>query len=165
MSNINLSGLDELNKEEKYKTVILQIVSLISAEKNFIANISNIVGALKSVFEHYNWVGFYFKDKEFSDELVLGPFQGKVACTRLKTGKGVCGTAVERKETIIVDNVNDFPGHIFCDPNSRSEIVVPVVKDSKVIAVLDVDSDSYSAFDSTDKNFLEELILKISYIF
>lgn len=165
MNNIDFSGLQNLSKEEKYKTIIPQISSLVRGEKNLIANLANVVSVLKYTFEYYLWVGFYLIDRENKSELVVGPFQGKVACTRLKTGSGVCGTAVTRKETILVEDVNSFPGHIFCDADSKSEIVVPVMKNGEVIAVLDVDSGSYSAFDSEDKKYLEEIIGNIINIF
>lgn len=162
---INFSSFNNLSKEEKYKAVLPQIYSLIEGEKNKIANLANLLSVLKYTFEQYLWVGFYFVDIENKTELVLGPFQGKVSCTRLKIDKGVCATAVQKKETIMVDDVYSFPGHIFCDSNSKSEIVVPVIKNEEVIAVLDVDSGSFAAFDETDKKYLEELIRKTTYIF
>ncbi|HEY5533429.1 MAG TPA: GAF domain-containing protein [Ignavibacteria bacterium] len=151
-----------LSKEEKYIDIVPRIISLIEDEKDFIANVSNITSALKFSFNDFLWVGFYFKD---GDELVLGPFQGKPACTRFVVGKGVCGTAALRKETIIVEDVNMFPGHIFCDSDSKSEIVIPVLKDGELKAVLDIDSGEYGSFDNTDKKHLEDLIFRISKIF
>jgi GAF domain-containing protein len=165
MNKIDFSGLKNLSKEEKYKTIIPQISSLVQGEKNLIANLANVVSALKYTFDYYLWVGFYFVDSKNKSELVVGPFQGKVACTRLKTGSGVCGTAVAKKETILVEDVNNFPGHIFCDADSRSEIVVPVIKNGEVIAVLDIDSGLYSAFDKEDKKYLEEIISNVINIF
>jgi L-methionine (R)-S-oxide reductase len=165
MSEINFFSFNNLPKEEKYKSVLSLIYSLVSEEKNKIANLANIVSVLKYTFDYYSWVGFYFMDTENSYELVIGPYQGKVACTRLKLGKGVCWTSVKNKETILVKDVNSFPGHIACDSNTKSEIVVPVIKNNEVTAVLDVDSGDYSAFDETDKKYLEELINKITYIF
>jgi len=162
---INFSSFNNLSKEEKYKEVLPLIYSLIEGEKNKIANLANLLSVLKYTFEHYLWVGFYFVDTENKTELVLGPFQGKVSCTRLKIEKGVCGTAVQKKETILVDDVYSFPGHIFCDSNSKSEIVIPVIKNEEVVAVLDIDSGNFAAFDETDKKYLEELINKITYIF
>lgn len=162
---IDLKKLVDLPKEEKYKAVLPQIISLVKGEENKIANLANIVSVLKYTFDYYSWVGFYFVDDAKKDELVLGPFQGKIACTRLKIGKGVCGTSADRKETVIVGDVNKFPGHVFCDTESKSEIVIPVVKNGKTIAVLDVDSASYSAFDETDKKYLGELIKQTEYIF
>jgi L-methionine (R)-S-oxide reductase len=158
MNQIDFSGLANLSKEEKYKTIIPQISSLIEDEKNLIANLANTVAVLKYTFDYYLWVGFYFADAENESELVLGPYQGKVACTRLKAGRGVCGTAVAKKETVMVEDVNSFPGHIFCDADAKSEIVLPVVIKDAVAAVLDVDSGSFSAFDETDKKYLEEII-------
>lgn len=165
MKEINFSSLNNLTKEEKYKEVIPAICSLVEGEKNKIANLANLLSVLKYTFDYYLWVGFYFVDPENKTELVLGPFQGKVSCTRLKIDKGVCATAVQKRETIVVDNVYDFPGHIFCDSNSKSEIVLPIFKNNEVIAVLDIDSGSFSAFDGTDKKYLEELISRISYLF
>jgi len=165
MDKINVSGFEKLSKEEKYKAILPQIVSLVKDEKNRIANLSNIVAVLKNSFEHYLWVGFYFIDSVDKTELVIGPYQGNVACTRLKAGKGVCWASVMKKESIVVENVNDFPRHIACDTNSKSEIVIPVVKNDEVVAVLDVDSDKISAFDDTDKKYLKELINEIKYIF
>jgi len=151
-------------KEDRYKAIIPQIESLIDGEENFVANLSNISSVLKYSFENFNWTGFYLFDKS-ANELVLGPFQGKVACTRIKTGNGVCGSAVKEKRTIIVEDVNKFESHIFCDPDSKSEIVIPVIKDDDVKGVLDIDSDKLSNFDLTDKKYLEELISKILKIF
>jgi len=154
----------QLSKEEKYKSLLPQINSLISDEKNFIANLANITSALKYSFEDFLWVGFYLKEKD-KDELVLGPFQGRVACSRMPFGKGVCGATAAKKETIIVEDVDKFPGHIVCDALSRSEIVVPVIINQKAVGVLDIDSDRFGNFDETDKIFLEELIKSISYLF
>jgi L-methionine (R)-S-oxide reductase len=165
MNKINFAGLENLTKEEKYRTITPQIFSLIEGEENIIANLANIAAVLKNTFEYYLWVGFYFVDAKNKSELVIGPYQGKVACTRLKAGKGVCGTAVAKKETILVEDVNDFPGHIFCDTDSKSEIVVPLINNNEVYAVLDVDSGELSAFDETDKKYLEEIISKINYNF
>jgi GAF domain-containing protein len=153
-----------VSKEEKYKNIIPQIESLIYGEDNFIANLSNITSVLKYSFDNISWVGFYLFDKS-KNELVLGPFQGKVACTRIKPGTGVCGTAVKEQRTIIIDDVNKFEGHIFCDPDSKSEIVIPIIKDDEVKGVLDIDSDVFSNFDLTDKKYLEKLINNISKIF
>jgi len=151
-------------KESRYVEIIPQIESLVSGESNSIANLSNVASALKYSFDNFLWVGFYLYD-EISDELVLGPFQGRVACTRIKMGKGVCGTSAEKKETIIVEDVNKFPGHLFCDMCSKSEIVVPVIKDGGLEGVLDIDSDVYSNFDLTDKKYLDTLVNKISKLF
>lgn len=161
----NLKTDTGLSKEERYRLMLSQINSLISDENNFIANTANIVSVLKNSFEDFLWVGFYFTDKENQNELVLGPFQGNVACTRISFGKGVCGTSALKKETIIVGNVDEFPGHIVCDSNSRSEIVVPVIKNHKVMGVLDIDSGKADNFDESDKLYLEKLISDISILF
>jgi GAF domain-containing protein len=163
--SFEIKANNSLSKEEKYIALIPQIRSLIEDENNFIANLANIVSALKYSFEDFLWVGFYLRDKESKDEIVLGPFQGRVACTRMAMGKGVCGTSAQRKETVIVEDVDKFPGHIVCDSLSRSEIVVPVLKNGETAAVLDIDSDKLDNFDLTDKKYLEEIIKNISHIF
>ncbi|HTL80905.1 MAG TPA: GAF domain-containing protein [Bacteroidia bacterium] len=141
-------------REEKYKSLLPQLVALTDGENDLVANASNIVGALKQAFGFF-WVGIYFVKK---DQLVLGPFQGPIACTRISKGKGVCGSAWEKKQTIIVEDVDKFPGHIACSSDSKSEIVVPVFSnDGKVCAVIDVDSDQLSDFNSTDAHYLEEV--------
>lgn len=152
--------LDEkLSKEEKYKSLIPQIEALIKPEKDLIANLSNIASALKYGMNFF-WVGFYLAKE---DELVLGPFQGTVACTRIPKGKGVCGACWEKEKTIIVDNVEDFPGHIACSSLSKSEIVVPVFDANKNITlILDVDSDALSSFNKIDQIYLEKLAELIS---
>ncbi|MDD5362666.1 MAG: GAF domain-containing protein [Ignavibacteria bacterium] len=157
MIDLKIDNINSLSKKEKYETVISQIKHLIEDESNLIANLANIVSVLKHTFDHYLWVGFYLYEEK-SGQLVLGPFQGMVACTRLPVGKGVCSTAAERKETIMLDDVNTFPGHIACDANSKSEIVVPVIKDGKTVGVLDVDSADISSFDSVDRMYLEKLV-------
>ncbi|MFM1795012.1 MAG: hypothetical protein RL642_1397 [Bacteroidota bacterium] len=142
------------SKEEQYENLLPQIKGLLEGETDLIANLANIAAALKEQFNFF-WVGFYLvKD----DELVLGPFQGPVACTRIKKGRGVCGTAWEKEETIIVEDVEKFPGHIACSSLSKSEIVLPLFKSSTVIGVLDVDSSSLNSFDETDKIYLEKII-------
>ncbi|MDE1192208.1 MAG: GAF domain-containing protein [Arachidicoccus sp.] len=141
-------------KEKKYQNILPQIKGLLDGENNLIANMANIASALNMQF-HWWWTGFYIVE---NGELVLGPFQGPVACTRIKKGRGVCGTAWAEGRTIIVDDVNKFPGHIACSADSKSEIVVPLFKNKEVIAVLDVDSEHYSHFDETDKMFLEEIV-------
>jgi L-methionine (R)-S-oxide reductase len=118
---------------------------------------------LKSSFEYYLWAGFYLYDEK-KNNLVLGPFQGRLACSRIEIGKGVCGTSFVNKETIVVNDVSKFPGHIVCDSNSKSEIVVPVFKDSDIVGVLDVDSAEYASFDEVDRIYLEEIAAKISKI-
>lgn len=141
------------SKEDVYKALFPQIVALTEGETDAIANISNIMAALREAFRWW-WVGIYFVK---SNELVLGPFQGPVACTRIASGKGVCGTAWQQAQTIIVEDVDAFPGHIACSSASRSEIVVPIFKDNKVVAVLDVDSEHLSHFDTTDQEYLEKI--------
>lgn len=147
------------SKQEQYETLIPQLKALVDGESDFIANCANIAAALRQSFGFF-WVGFYFVKN--SDELVLGPFQGDIACTRIQLGKGVCGSAWQQENTIIVDNVDEFPGHIACSSLSKSEIVVPIIHNGVVIGVLDVDSDQLSDFDETDKIYLEQLALLIS---
>jgi GAF domain-containing protein len=141
-------------KVEKYQSVIPQIKALIEGEPDLVANLANIVAALMEQFG-WLWIGFYLVKE---NQLVLAPFQGPVACTRIKKGKGVCGTSWEKAQTIIVPDVEKFPGHIACSSKSRSEIVVPVIRGNKVMGVLDVDSEELAAFDATDKQFLEEIV-------
>lgn len=143
-----------LSDEKIYESILPQIDSLLNAEEPLISNLSNVTAALKEAFEKISWVGFYFLN---DDKLFLGPFQGKVACTVINVGNGVCGTATLKKETIIVEDVDKFPGHIACDSGSKSEIVVPLIVNGKSIGVLDLDSYSYSAFNNTDKKYLEML--------
>lgn len=137
--------------------LIKQLESLIAGEENFVANASNASALLNQSLENINWVGFYFYEKE-SDQLVLGPFQGKPACLRIDPGKGVCGTAFVKGESILVDNVNEFPGHIVCDAASQSEIVVPLIHKGKVIGVLDVDAPIKNRFNEEDKEILEAFV-------
>lgn len=142
------------SKAEKYQSLIPQIQGLLTGESNQVANMANICAALKEAMNFF-WVGFYLVDSP--DELVLGPFQGPVACTRIKKGKGVCGTSWEKEETIIVPDVDRFPGHIACSSSSRSEIVIPIFKDDQVVAILDVDSDQLDAFNEEDSQFLSQI--------
>jgi GAF domain-containing protein len=145
------------SKDEQYLSLIPQIKGLIDGEPDLVANLANIAAALKEQFGFF-WVGFYLvKD----DELVLGPFQGPVACTRIRKGRGVCGTSWSQAKTIIVPDVEKFPGHIACSSISKSEIVVPLLKNNTVWGVLDVDSDQYNSFDEKDAQFLEEIVLLI----
>ncbi len=147
-----------LDKESKYKNLLPQIKSLIEGEENLIANLANICAALKQTFNFF-WVGFYLVN---NNELILGPFQGSIACTRIPFGKGVCGTAWKEQKTILVEDVEKFPGHIACSSLSRSEIVVPVFNKNNVVTmVLDIDSDKLSDFDSIDQKYLEQLALII----
>ncbi|MDX1954776.1 MAG: GAF domain-containing protein [Chitinophagaceae bacterium] len=146
-------------KEEQYKTLIPQIAALIEGEPDLVANLANITAALKEQFG-WLWAGFYLvKD----NELVLGPFQGPIACTRIRKGKGVCGTSWEKGQTLIVEDVEKFPGHIACSSLSRSEIVVPLWKDGNVIGVLDVDSEHLAHFDATDQLYLEQIVAGIIF--
>ncbi|MBL0180926.1 MAG: GAF domain-containing protein [Chitinophagaceae bacterium] len=152
-------------KVEIYQSLIPQIKGLLDGEPDLIANLANVTAALKEQF-HWLWVGFYLVKPSGSaqdNELVLGPFQGPVACTRIKKGRGVCGAAWQKAETLIVDDVEKFPGHIACSSLSRSEIVVPVIRNNEVIGVLDVDSEALARFDETDKKYLEEIIESISF--
>lgn len=145
--------LQGTSKEDKYAEIIPQIKALLSGERNRTANLANVSAVLKSTFNFF-WVGFYLVEKE---ELVLGPFQGSIACTRIKLGKGVCGKAWEQNETIIVPDVDLFEGHIACSSLSKSEIVIPLSKGSEVFAVLDIDSDQLNDFDEIDEKYLTEL--------
>ena len=145
------------SKEEQYRALIPQIKGLVSGEPDLVANLANIAAALKEQFGFF-WVGFYLvKD----DELVLGPFQGPVACTRISKGRGVCGASWAQANTIIVPDVEKFPGHIACSSISKSEIVIPLFKNNEVWGVLDVDSDQYNSFDETDAQFLQEIVALI----
>lgn len=146
-------------REELYSNLLPQLKSIVEDEPDMIANMANISACIMDTF-HFWWVGFYRvlpNTQKGTDELVLGPFQGPLACTRIKKGRGVCGTTWEKGETIIVPNVEEFPGHIACSSASKSEIVVPVWKDGKIIAVLDIDSDELKTFDETDKKWLEKI--------
>jgi GAF domain-containing protein len=143
------------SKAEQYEALIPQVKGLLEGEPNLVANMANVAAALKEQFGWW-WVGFYLVDK--ADELVLGPFQGPVACTRIKKGRGVCGTTWQKAETIIVPDVEQFPGHIACSSLSKSEIVVPILKNGTVIGVLDVDSEHPDHFDAIDKQYLEEIV-------
>lgn len=142
------------SKEEQYSSLIPQIEALITGEKDLIANLANVAACLKLQFDFY-WVGFYLVK---NDELVLGPFQGPVACTRIAYGKGVCGTAWKEKITYVVEDVDMFPGHIACSSFSKSEIVVPLIEEGNVVAVLDIDSDKPADFDETDRKYLEDIV-------
>ena len=149
----------EGSKAEIYRSLIPQVTGLINGESDLVANLANISAALKEQFD-WLWVGFYLvKD----DELVLGPFQGPIACTRIKKGRGVCGAAWQDAKTLIVDDVEKFPGHIACSSLSRSEIVVPIIRNNNVIGVLDADSEKIGHFDETDKLFLEEIVTAIKF--
>ena len=144
-----------MNKTEKYRTAFRMIQSVVEGESDMVANMANIAALLHEAFGFW-WTGFYRVDLE-SDQLVLGPFQGPVACTRINFGKGVCGTAWERRESIVVPDVHQFPGHIACSSLSQSEIVVPMFRGEDVYAVLDIDSKELSIFDETDRVWLERI--------
>ena len=171
--NLNISQSSE--KAVRYQTLLTQIDSLIAGESDLIANLSNIAAALKQTFDFF-WVGFYIVRKtpppsgagentppSGAGGLVLGPFQGPIACTRIGFGKGVCGTVWKEKKTIIVPDVDAFPGHIACSSASKSEIVVPVFSKNEVTMVLDVDSDQLNSFDEIDKEYLEKLVAKLNH--
>lgn len=150
------------DKTEKYKTLIPQVEALVKGENDIIANLANIAAALKETFDFF-WVGFYIVK---GNELVLGPFQGPIACTRIAKGRGVCGAAWEKAGTILVPDVDKFPGHIACNSASRSEIVVPIIRNGEVAFVLDVDSDQFGNFNSIDEEYLgriAELIAKLLF--
>lgn len=147
------------SKAEQYQSLIPQIKALTEGETDLIANLANIAAALKEQFGWF-WVGFYIVK---ADELVIGPFQGPVACTRIRKGHGVCGSSWEKAETIIVPDVEQFPGHIACSSQSKSEIVIPVIRNNTVVGVLDIDSSTYDQFDSTDQRYLEEIVGSIRW--
>jgi len=147
---------NSLSIDEQYVSFVKQVKALLVKEDNWLSNLSNFTAALKQGFGKISWAGFYLYD---GNRLYLGPFQGKVACTNIEMNKGVCGTAAQRRETVIVPDVNKFPGHIACDGNSRSEIVIPLVKNGKLIGLLDLDSAEYNSFDETDEKYLQELCL------
>ncbi len=142
------------SKAERYKSLIPQIEALVTGEPDLVANLSNIASALKYGMGYF-WVGFYLVK---GNELVLGPFQGPIACTRIAKGKGVCGTSWADGKTLVVPNVDEFPGHIACSGDSKSEIVLPAFKNAEVALILDVDSDQLNDFDEVDQKYLEELM-------
>ena len=142
------------NKAEQYQTLLPQIQALLQGEPDLVANLANIAAALKEQFG-WLWIGFYLVK---ADELVLGPFQGPVACTRIKKNSGVCGASWAEAKTLIVPDVEKFPGHIACSSLSRSEIVVPIIRNGEVVAVLDADSEALDAYDETDQQYLEEVV-------
>lgn len=147
------------SKGEQYQSLILQLKGLIEGETDLVANLANVAAALKEQFG-WLWVGFYIVK---NNELVVGPFQGPVACTRIRKGKGVCGTSWTEAKTVIVPDVEKFPGHIACSSLSRSEIVVPVIRDNEVVAILDADSEDLDQFDTTDQRYLEEIVNLIPF--
>ena len=143
-----------MNKTEKYQLLFEQIKALLNKENDEIANMANVAALIHETFKFW-WTGFY---RVIDNELVLGPFQGPVACTRIAYSKGVCGTSWKETQTIVVKNVHDFPGHIACSSASQSEIVVPIFKENQVVAVLDIDSEKLATFDDTDKEWLEKIV-------
>ena len=147
------------SKAAQYQSLIPRVKALMEGETDLVANLANVTAALKEQFG-WLWVGFYIVKE---NELVVGPFQGPVACTRIRKGRGVCGSAWEKAQTLIVPDVEKFPGHIACSSLSRSEIVVPVIRNSKIVAVLDADSNAYNQFDATDQHYLEEIVGSIQW--
>ncbi len=157
METLNLIQTD--NREEKYKSLAPQIYALIADESDLVANLANISAALKTALDFY-WIGFYLIK---NDELVLGPFQGPIACTRIAKGKGVCGQAWEHKKTLIVPDVDQFPGHIACSSASKSEIVVPLINNGEVMGVLDIDSDKLNDFSEVDEQYLRQILERLRW--
>jgi len=156
------SGLyieSNLTENEKYKVILEQLSYILLKEDNPLSSLANLTALLKQTFDKISWVGFYLYD---SKRLYLGPFQGKLACTNIELGKGVCGKSAANKISIIVPNVNEFPGHIACDPESKSEIVIPVLIGEELFGVLDIDSSSLNSFNETDKKYLESVCKYLS---
>lgn len=152
-------SLQQGNKAEQYQSLIPQIQAIVADESDVIANLANICAALKQQFNWF-WIGFYLvKD----NELVLGPFQGPIACTRIAKGRGVCGTAWQQQNVMIVPDVEQFPGHIACSSDSKSEIVLPVMKQNKCVAVLDIDSDALDSFDEVDAEYLKQIVAIVEH--
>jgi GAF domain-containing protein len=146
-------------KEEQYEALLPQIKGMLQGEEDLVANLANVAAALKEQF-NWLWIGFYIVKE---NELVLGPFQGPVACTRIQKGRGVCGSSWAQAKTLIVPDVERFPGHIACSSLSRSEIVVPVLKNNEVVAVLDADSTALDTYNETDQHFLEAIVALINF--
>ncbi len=142
-------------EKEIFENLLKDMESLLEENMPPLSNISNFISLINDAFRKISWIGFYFAK---NDTLYLGPFQGKVACTKIKIGNGVCGTSAEKRETVIVEDVHKFPGHIACDSGSNSEIVIPIIQNSRLIGVLDLDSYSFSAFSEIDKIYLEKLV-------
>ena len=153
---VNFNLLND--EDEIYNELLLQSSGLLDSKDRPITNLANITALIKEALPKVSWVGFYLFD---GSELYLGPFQGKVACTRIPLGKGVCGTVAERKETIIVENVHEFPGHIACDGGSNSELVIPLLHENELLGVLDLDSYQFAAFNKKDASYLEKITEKI----
>jgi GAF domain-containing protein len=151
--------MNKIEKSTRYVELRKEIAATIAGEANLVARLSTIAAILHQGCAHYFWTGFYVVDPERPDELVIGPYQGTLGCLRIPFGRGVCGAAAERRDTIVVPDVHEFPGHIACDPRSRSEIAVPVFdRTGRLIAIFDVDSDEPAMFDETDKAFLEDIM-------
>ena len=165
-SMVKLEKLNFETKKQQYNVIATKMTALVSTESDFIANMANGAALLWNILKDINWSGFYLWNED-NKELVLAPFCGMPACTRLKDGKGVCNAAVIARETVVVKNVHEFPGHIACDSASNSEIVVPMIKDDKIIGVLDIDAPIFERFDDEDKAGLEKfvsILLKYSEI-
>ncbi len=159
MSKVDLDVAGNSSKRERYEVLYASMKALLESERDVIANMANVAAVLKEHFGFF-WVGFYLvKDTE----LVLGPFQGPVACTRIAFGKGVCGTAWKERRTVVVPDVEAFPGHIACSALSRSEVVIPAIRDGEVVAVLDVDSDQLDFFDESDVFYLEKMVSLLNF--
>ncbi|WMJ76479.1 MULTISPECIES: GAF domain-containing protein [unclassified Sedimentibacter] len=158
----NIEKINFESEDKLYSYINLKLTALICDEPDWLANLSNAGAVLWLLLDNINWAGFYLYK---NDELVLGPFQGKPACTHIKLGKGVCGTAADKKETQLVKNVHEFPGHIACDSNSNSEIVIPIVKGSRLVGVLDIDSPVINRFNENDRRYLEKFVsLIVKYV-
>lgn len=155
---VKVDFIKNLSREDKLKYMVTMAEGQLSSEKDFIANLSNISAIINVTVADCNWVGFYLMKDE---TLVLGPFQGLPACNRIEIGKGVCGTAALKKQVMRIENVHEFPGHIACDGASNSEIVIPILKDDKVIGVLDIDSPIFNRFSQLEEQYLVKLVTKI----
>ena len=153
-----LSNIEKMTREERYKLMINFVTSQMSSENDILANLSNISAIIYVMLDDINWSGFYLKR---GDELVLGPFQGKPACNRIKIGNGVCGTAAKLRKIQIVENVQEFPGHIACDCESKSEIVIPIIKNDELYGVLDIDSPILNRFSDLEEKYLVKLVDKL----
>ena len=147
-----------MDKQESYKLLLAQVKAMVKDESDPVANMANVAALIQEAF-HFWWTGFY---RVIGEQLVLGPFQGPVACTRIGFGKGVCGTSWKERKTLVVEDVEQFPGHIACSSESKSEIVVPLMKQGEVIGVLDIDSERFATFDQTDKEWLEQIAEVVS---
>ncbi|MBY0422195.1 MAG: GAF domain-containing protein [Parvularculaceae bacterium] len=155
--------MDAAAKSARYREVEKEIAATVEGETNLVARMATVANLLHHAFDHYFWTGFYVVDPEKARELVVGPYQGSLGCLRIPFGKGVCGTAAERRATVVVPDVHEFPGHIACDSRSESEIVVPVFdRSGRLIAVFDVDSDEKAMFDATDQEHLERILRRVA---